>query len=294
MDSCKPRSYDTNWNKDIFFEVCSVLLHDCAVLELVCLQFCDYMSANDFWIRLYKIYYPESKNLPEAENIRDEFYSPLYHWDEEYINSDLKFDDDRRTIEEITNKNARWKVVKCLESLPQTEGRFFCFAMDVIRCETDIAYVSSFSFIKIAFVCVLLSFIPSTYISRYVGFGISPLQKETKYLNPPHSCPWLWHTLKDAVFKKGDQVGLVGCVKDGYYLCNFFINEQFHPWYSYDEYSQDSYFISAEIEVFIHFSIVTAEKFTITRPKLGNFYYYNKFKDSPAYKQGIKYRGNPI
>src|SRR5687768_7369797 len=80
---CKPRNSSNNWNKDIFYEVCSVLLHDCAVLELVCLQFCGYMSSNDFWFRLYNIYYPESNGIPEAENIRTEFYSPIYHWDED-------------------------------------------------------------------------------------------------------------------------------------------------------------------------------------------------------------------
>jgi hypothetical protein len=145
----------TSWNKDIFYEVCSVLLHDCAVLELVCLQFCGYMSSNDLWFRLYNIYYPESNNLPQAVNIRADFYSPLYHWDEDlyqkcltadllshsdsFSYTDLRFSD--RTIEEITNKDVRWKLAKCLEPLPRTEGRFFCFAMDVIRCETKIAYV---------------------------------------------------------------------------------------------------------------------------------------------------------
>jgi hypothetical protein len=270
------------------------------------------MSSNDLWFHLYNIYYPESNNLPEAVNVRTEFYSPLYHWDEDLYQRalskvahsdyfsyvDLRFPDNRRTIEEITNTNAKWKLAKCLEPLPRTEGRFFCFAMNVIRCEINIAYVPSFVFEELCECRLTFS---------YVGFGISPQLPDDSYLNgaipvhnSPHSCPWIWHTLKGAIFKKGDQVGLVGCVKDGYYLCNFFINDQFHPWYKYEkehdyfENTPSNYYISSEKEVFVHFGIVTGEKFTITRPKLGNIYYYNKFKDSPAYKQGILYRGNPI
>jgi hypothetical protein len=127
-----------------------------------------------------------------------------------------------------------------------------------------------------------------TYIYRYVGFGIIGQLRDDQYSagSPYFACPWVWHTLQRANFKKGDQVGLVGCVKDGYYLCNFFINDQFIPWYNYN-----SPYLSSEKEIFLHFGVVTGEKFTLTRPRLGNYYYYNKFKNSPAYEKGIFYRG---
>jgi hypothetical protein len=133
-----------------------------------------------------------------------------------------------------------------------------------------------------------------TYIYRYVGFGICAQLKDEQYTNgsPHYTCPWVWHSLKQANFKKGNQVGLVGCIKDGHYLCNFFINDIFIPCYSYN-FSTSSY-LSTKREFFLHFAVVTDEKFTLTRPKLGNYYYYNKFKNSPAYEKGILYRGEDL
>jgi hypothetical protein len=129
-----------------------------------------------------------------------------------------------------------------------------------------------------------------TYIYRYVGFGICARLQDEQYTiaSPNYACPWVWHT-QQGNFKKGDQVGLVGCVKDGYYLCNFFLNDTFIPWYNF-KYN----FQSTEKEIFLHFAIVTGEKFTLARPKLGNYYYYNKFKNSPAYEKGRLYRGDDL
>jgi hypothetical protein len=126
-------------------------------------------------------------------------------------------------------------------------------------------------------------------ITRYVGLGIShfPAEDSAKYGTEayPVNCPWFWHHSANRVFMKGDQVGCVGCVKGGYYLINFFINENLFKGDEYGEYYNNSErkSLKSDKEAYIHFAVVTGEKFTICRPKLGYQYYIKKFKESDVY-----------
>jgi len=265
--------------------ICHVLDQSCAVLELVCTQFCYYMSKNSFWVDLYCLSLTENdskvtlrrnnqkmtsnniidknKTSPFVYNInnsnhiigilvREMFFtqSQDFHWDEQLILTsqvqDLVVSNNGKTIEEITNKQDRWKITKCLEPIKIKKERFWFFAMNVDRCDTQISYV---------------------------GFGVSlRLIPENKYASGAYpdkvGTPWIWHAQDDKTrFKKGDLIGCIGGQFNGKYYCNFFQNYKLlccrngildvHNFFSYN-YSQD-----VNNSHYIHFAVVTGEKFTI-------------------------------
>jgi hypothetical protein len=74
------------------------------------------------------------------------------------------------------------------------------------------------------------------------------------------------------------QIGFVGLVRDGLYHCAAFVNEKLVSFQTifYDRKSK----ASANVDTYMHFAVVTGEKFTLARPRLGKQYYVDKFNES--------------
>jgi hypothetical protein len=109
------------------------------------------------------------------------------------------------------------------------------------------------------------------------------LQDKTRYLSqnyPMHAKDrvgyWLWNS--PTYFPTGGQVGFVGRVKDGFYKCVAFIDDQIVG-FSSNIHCVETPPFSVNEDIYLHFAIVTGEKFTLALPRLGKEFYIRKFKD---------------
>ena len=155
------------WIGDTFLVICQFLGDDCAVMELVCWKFRNNMSTLDFWTEITRRAYPD---LPLAGlslgELRALFFPPN-EWDTALMTAERPDDEDefpdtypysltlsitdlrvtnrRRTLEGLKDAPfayLQWKFVKCVKPLPKEEGCYFCYALDVELCNSEVPYVS--------------------------------------------------------------------------------------------------------------------------------------------------------
>jgi hypothetical protein len=258
------KTYPPGWNSDIFLNVCIHLGLDSPVMELVCMLFCSWMEPDAFWRSLILNRQDNEEDRAQLDclfkegvekfSAREFYLSPHFHWEERKKFDNITYDNKMATID-VGSQQQQWRLIKCQEPLPYHEGSIFCFSLRCDRCETGIAYI---------------------------GMGILPLMEKELYevgRNDYDGHPWLWHKYPSTVvWKTGDVLALIGCVRNGQYETCFFQNGKVvNGPYKYVRPLAPKNSSEVKLLRFPHLAIVAAERFTIIqRPPV--FEYYNKFK----------------
>jgi hypothetical protein len=173
---------DSAWpmNGDVFFVVCRFLEEDCAVMELVCTKFRDLMSAPRFWSELSRVVHNmvRASSNASVEELRSGFFIGN-EWDKSLMDP-ARFPNARCTVHNLCISNGgrtlegnsirSWKFAKCVKPLPKKEGSYFCYAIDVDRCTTTIAY--AFFHSSYFFFFLLFSFFLSFFLSFFSFFRL--------------------------------------------------------------------------------------------------------------------------
>jgi len=261
---------NNQWNYDIFFRISVFLDQECAILELVCTQFAVYMSKDEFWGVLIALQESDSHDLNEKmkalvidnkeekqeDFFRSNYFSISFHWDEELHTKFLSAENEQhiairnkgKTLEEVSMQNSKWKSLACKEAVPNKEGRFWTFAIRIVKYSgTSTAY---FGF----------GLMPTTDLNEYNG---------SKSTGPEGPFPYLWHML-DKRMGQDDLIVMAGMVIKGKQVAEFFLNgANMKPSKLYYNGNQDVYgnHPTADEDGPIHYhphtAIVTSETFTI-------------------------------
>jgi hypothetical protein len=273
---------EIKWNQDIFFLIALTMDVDCCVLELVCKKYRDFMSKREFWAQLLTTRENNKEEKEDGKNNNEEklfilnkeqisvartifFVGSSFHWDVDMIKNaitpSISISNNDLTLEPSIDRI--WRTLKTKESFPQKEGSYFCFCLDVDRCTTEV---------------------------EFIGFGISPLllSQNDDELDPyrhgrcPHETPWMWLNPTN-LWKTGDQVGIIGRIRNGYYEHKFWKNDKIDNSTSEHDFTfekeshnnqnyRDVYLKKSHV-MFPHFSIALPEKFTISKPRLPLIHY---------------------